>query len=165
METIGDIIRFAIGREVAASEFYLQAAGLMKNPVMKIVCEDLAKVELGHKETLELELMKEGIVAETAGRIPEMDLEDYGFGAELRPDMEYKDILSMAVAKERMSFRLYVRLAGVVQEDAMAETLLQLAEEEARHMAQFESEYARVIAKEERGKRAKDTGGAEQGDS
>ena len=71
MDTIGEIIEFAIGREAAASEFYMSAAELMDNPAMQILCQDLAKVELEHKATLELELMKEGIVAQTAGRIPE----------------------------------------------------------------------------------------------
>lgn len=148
MDTIGEIIEFAIGREAAASEFYMRAAELMDNPAMQILCQDLAKVELEHKAMLELELMKEGIVAQTVGKIPEIDLDDYMFDAELAEDMEYKDVLAIAVAKEKKSFRLYVRLAGMVEAEESNETLLQLAEEEARHMAQFEAEYGNVIAKE-----------------
>ena len=36
----------------------------------------------------------------------------------------------------------------MVEAEESNETLLQLAEEEARHMAQFEAEYCNVIAKE-----------------
>ena len=58
METVGEIIEFAISREVAASEFYLRAAELMESAVMRDLCHELAKVELEHKATLEFEVPK-----------------------------------------------------------------------------------------------------------
>jgi hypothetical protein len=48
-------------------------------------------------------------------------------------DVDYEDLLLLAMKKEKVSFRLYVDLAGVVADEDLHETLLSLAEEEAEN--------------------------------
>jgi len=145
LETIGEILEFAVAREIDSSEFYKEMADRMEKAETRELFAELAKVELGHKAALELELMKEGLVATTAGRIEQIDSSNYIVDSELRKDMGYEDVLVMAIAKERASFRFYVDLVGMFEESDLNEVLLSLAEEEARHKAFFEIEYAKLV--------------------
>jgi rubrerythrin len=145
--TLGEIIELAIMREIQAAEFYRGLADHARDPVMKSLFNSLADEELQHKARLELELMKEGLIAQTVGKLFEVDPPDYVAEGEIEPDMDYTDALSLAIGKERRSFRLYVELAGVVEEKHAHNVLLELAEEESRHLVQFEMEYNRLTRK------------------
>lgn len=140
-----EILELAIAREVDANRFYLSLAGRITNPEMRKVFEDLAVEELEHKAKLELEVMKEGRVLsadhETVGLL-EKGAEELGQG---RIDMSYKEMLVVAMKKEETSFRLYVDLAGRVTDPNSKETLLALAEEEAKHKLRFEVEYDNAL--------------------
>jgi rubrerythrin len=108
--------------------------------------EDLVSEELEHKSRLELEMMKEGIVARTIGVVPDIRT-DY---LPISPDqvikqMVYTEALSLAIDKERRSFKLYVRLAGLVEDEELSETLVSLAEEEARHLVTLEEKYNKAM--------------------
>jgi rubrerythrin len=96
-----------------------------------------------------MEMLKEGLVVRNLGRIEEAEEAALEGELALPPDAEYKDLVQMGITKERRSFRLYARLAGLVADKATRDVLFQLAEEEARHMVQFESEYARLMARGE----------------
>ena len=146
MTTIGEILEFAIGREGEAVEFYMAMADRVKNPATQEFFENLVTEELEHKSRLELEVMKEGIVAMTVGVLPETSGE--GFAAD--PDqatkqMIYTEALDVGIRKERRSFRLYARLAGLIAEAATSETLLSLAEEEARHLTALQKQYEKAM--------------------
>jgi len=144
--TIGEILEFAIAREAEAVNLYMAMARRVTDPSMVKFFEDLVTEELEHKSRLELEVMKEGIVARTVGVVPETSADD----PPIRPDqvakqMIYADALTLAIRKERRSFRLYVRLAGLVEEGELRETLVSLAEEEARHLTVLEAQYENAI--------------------
>jgi len=147
VSTIGEVIELAIAREVQAAQFYVELADRAVNPAMRGLFERLAEEELRHKARLELEMMKEGLVTTTVGRLFEVDAPDYGVDEQTGANMEYKEALSLAIRKERRSFRLYAELAGVVGEVQMHEVLLDLAEEEVRHLIKFEAEYNRLTSK------------------
>ncbi len=140
-----EILELAIAREVDANRFYLSLAGRITNPEMRKIFEDLAAEELEHKAKLELEVMKEGRVVspehETGGLL-EKGAEELGQG---RIDMSYKEMLVVAMKKEETSFRLYVDLAGRITDPNSRETLLALAEEEAKHKLRFEVEYDNAL--------------------
>ena len=76
MTTIGEILEFAIEREGEAVEFYMAMADRVKNPAVQELFEDLVTEELEHKSRLELEVMKEGIVARTVGVLLETSLDN-----------------------------------------------------------------------------------------
>ena len=146
MTTIGEVLEFAIARETEAINFYMAMAQKVTDSSTVKFFEDLVSEELEHKSRLELEVMKEGIVARTVGVVPEISIDD----PLIHPDqiakqMVYTEALNLAIQKERRSFKLYVRLAGMVAEDELHETLLSLAEEEARHLVTLEEKYNKAM--------------------
>jgi rubrerythrin len=146
--SIAEVLELAIAREIQAAQFYSEAAGRMGDPAMRAVLERLADEELGHKARLELETMKEGVVATTVGKLVDVGEPEYAEELEIGPGIDYKRVIEVAIQKERRSFRFYVRLAGIILEEELHEMLLELAEEEARHLVQFRMEYTRLVAGE-----------------
>ncbi len=150
-ESVAEILEFAIAREEEANRLYMDLAARAGSPAMRRVFEDFAEVELEHKEKLELEAMKEGIVVVPREKLAAFRIADYVADAESVPDMDYKDILMFAIKKERISVRLYVDLAAIVEDADSREMLLSLAEEEAGHKARFEIEYENAVMRESGG--------------
>jgi rubrerythrin len=146
-ESIGEILEFAVAREVAAKRFYKDLAEKVENPAMRELLAEFAKEELQHKEKLELEMMKEGIVVATGEKVAGLRGSDYIVDVESTADMDYKELLALAIKKEKLSVRLYVDLAAMVDDAEWREMLLCLAEEEAGHKARFEIEYEEFVLK------------------
>lgn len=145
VSSVGEALELAISREIQAAEFYTELAGRMTNPLMQVLFERLAEEELEHKATLELEMMKEGLVAQTLGRLIDVGHAEYSAEIQDEANLEYKDLLEVAIRKERLAFRYYAELAGLVSEPAVRDVLLELAEEEARHAVMFEMEYNKNV--------------------
>jgi rubrerythrin len=154
---IGDdeILEMAVAREVDAIKFYTLLADRAGNSVVRRMFEELAAEELEHKEKLELEIMKTGRVVDTQrpptgfnGDLPHSDMA--GPAGYLPPeiDFDYKDVLSMGIQKEDASFRLYMDLAGMVNNAASRDMLVALAQEEAQHKMRFQTELERVVESE-----------------
>lgn len=127
-----EILEMAVAREADANRFYLALAARVKNRHIQKLFKKLAAEELEHKAQLELEIMKTGRVVNTRERPLSLqdDLPDY-----TPPEFEidYEDVLLIGIQKEDASFRLYVDLAGMIADHKSKETLLSLAEEEAKH--------------------------------
>lgn len=132
--SIDEILEFAIAREVEAHQLYIYMTGRMKNPEMSQVCEDLAKEELEHKAKLELEVMKRGEV------VSDFNISDYMMDVGNEMDMDYQELLILAIKKEQISIDLYNALAAVVKDEESREVLLLLVEEETEHKRRFEVE-------------------------
>ena len=100
--TIGEILEFAIEREGEAVEFYMAMADRAKDPATRTFFEDLVTEELEHKSRLELEMMKEGIVARTVGVLPETSLDATTVDLDqVRSQMDYQEVLDVAIRKEK----------------------------------------------------------------
>ena len=145
--SIDEILEFAIAREVEAHAFYMSLADRVDNPAMGELILEFAKEELQHKANLELEVMKSGKVVVEPEKLTDFDISNYLGDIEYRPDMDYKDLLLLAIDKEKMAFRLYVVLAGMADDKDAHNCLISLAEEEARHKALFEIEYNEVASR------------------
>lgn len=141
------ILEFAISKEVESYHFYMAVARRVDTDNMREVFEELAAEELGHKARLELEVIKSGKVM-TAQEEPEAGPDsDYIVskdGALL--DMDYMDMLLLAMEKEEASFRTYVALVAKARGEQTRELLLALAEEEVKHKLRFQTEYD-ILAK------------------
>lgn len=147
--TIGEILEFAIAREAEAVAFYMAMADKVTNPSVQKFFEGVISEEMEHKSRLELELMKEGIVATTVGVFPEASGREIAVDSDqIREHMLYTEALELAIQKEKRSFRLYARLAGVITDDDLAEALMSLAEEEARHIVALEEQYKNAITEQ-----------------
>jgi rubrerythrin len=142
VDSIEEILEYAISREVEAYYFCLALAGRVDTPRMRQVFEDMAAEELEHKAKLELEMIKMGKTLPArqmpSGR-PESDYIMSDSDAPL--DIDYTDMLLLGMEKEEAAFRLYVNLIPNVHDEESREVLLALAQEEVRHKLRFETEY------------------------
>jgi len=145
---IDEILEFAIAREVEANRFYMDLANWLENPAMRGLVLEFAKEELEHKAKLELEVLKTGKVLRPVEKKAEFKAADYIVDFGVEPDMEYKDLLIVAIEKEKKSLRLYIDLAAIIEDKDSRETLLSIAEEEAKHKALFEIEYEEARLRE-----------------
>jgi rubrerythrin len=142
IDSIEEILEYAISREVEAYYFCKALAGRVDTPKMRQVFEDMAAEELEHKAKLELEIIKMGktLTAQQmpAGR-PESDYIISDSDAPL--DMDYTDMLLLGMEKEDAAFRTYVNLIPNVHDEESREVLLALAQEEVKHKLRFQDEY------------------------
>lgn len=136
IDSIDEILEFAIAREVEANQLYMYMARCMKNPEMREVCEGFAKEELEHKAKLELEVMKRGQI------VSALEICDYMMDVGSPMDMEYEQLLVFAINKEKLSINLYTDLAKIVKDIDSRETLLSIVEEETKHKERFEVEHS-----------------------
>jgi rubrerythrin len=144
--SIDEVLEFAIDREIEANQLYRDLATRTENPAMRQVFKDFAKEELGHKA--KLEAMKANKVSVAPEKVADLKIADYVVDAEAGPKMDYKDVLVMAMLKEKASFHLYTDLAEEVENQAQRDFFLLLAQEEAKHKLRFEIEYDNVVLKE-----------------
>jgi rubrerythrin len=141
VDSIGEILELAVAREEEANLLYKDLAKRTRDLTMRIIFGKFADEELEHKARLELEIMKAGKVVTTAEIPVNFKIEDYMENTASITDMNYEQLLLMAIAKEKRSVRFYIELASFVQDKDARETLISLAEEEARHEARFQMEY------------------------
>ena len=141
-----EILEFAVSKEVEAYHFYLALARRVDSQKIRDVLENLAVEELGHRERLELEIMKSGRTV-TATPRPARPDSDYILSDSNRPlDMDDKDVLLLAMEKEEAAFRTYVNMLPNVHDEESREMLLALAEEEVKHKLRFEAEYDELLS-------------------
>ncbi len=146
-KSIADVLDFAISKERASEQFYTDLAVQMKDPATQSIFQVIAKQENAHAESLELEMMKAGYtLRKESTLISEGDFE-WAEALEVDDDarnMNYADGLLLAIQKERAAFQLYAQLIGVIDNLEFRRLLLDLAEEEMRHVLQFEREYETI---------------------
>ena len=149
IETAENILELAIEREEEACRFYLTLAERVETLDMRNILEELAAEELEHKAKLELEFLKKGKTLFSKNRTIDIKTSDYMVSNKAidKPiiDMNYKDMLSLAIEKEDAAFRIYVNLLGYVDDCEAKEVLLAIAEEEVKHKVRFEIEYDNLL--------------------
>src|SRR5512143_4039357 len=127
LDSVDEILRFAIRKEADAAAFYKMAAD-RSNPGVKKTFKELARMEEGHKKKLEeFDLKKIDQMELTKARglgISEM-LEDVPYSS----DMSYADLLRMAIKQEEKSQALYLSTAKIAPEPSLKKLLLVLAQE------------------------------------
>ena len=144
-----EIIEFAITKEQEAAEFYSDLAAKAKNPAGKILFDELADMEKGHKTKLERLDMK---YFDSQELKPPQDLKisDYLVDVELNPESTYQDILLCAAKRERAAFELYSNLARVYSSVPEIKKMFEvLSQEEATHKLRLEREYDDNVYKED----------------
>jgi rubrerythrin len=146
LETDAEVLQFAVAREVDAYNLFMTLADRVDNPSLSKTLRELAQEELGHKEKLELELVKRGVVVPDYGKAP-TEPGDSLIVSESQQiaAMTLADVLRWAARKERFSYRLYVDLAAMTKDPESREVLIDLAAEEVKHQARFEREYDEIM--------------------
>jgi len=144
--SVSEILDFAIAQEIAANQLYLRMASRMGSPAMRKVFEVFANEELEHKA--KLENMKIQKVVAPPEQVADLKISDYVVAGEPRSDMNYQDALILAMKEEKAAFKLYNKLATLVEDVSFRKTFLVLAQEEAKHKLRFEIEYDDVILRD-----------------
>ena len=147
LDSVDKILDFAIKQEEKAARFYTDLAGRVERQHMKQTFLEFAKEEKGHKA--KLLAVKEGkrmLAAEQ--KVLDLRLSDRLEDVEASGGLDYQQALIVAMKAEKAAFTLYQNLAAATDDPGLKETLLSLAQEEAKHKLRFELEYDDVILKE-----------------
>ncbi len=146
LDSLDEILRFAIRKEADAAAFYKMAAD-RSNPGVKKTFKELAKMEEGHKKKLEgfdLKRIDGMELKKTKGLGMSDMLEDVPYSS----DMSYADLLRMAIKQEERSQQLYTSTAKISPEPSLKKLLLILAQEESTHKERLEKIYDEEILTE-----------------
>jgi len=145
-KSVNEILDFAIKNEEEAADFYTDLAKRVDWAGMKDVFEGFAKEEKNHKaKLLEIKAGKRMVAAER--KIMDLKMSDYLVDVEPTPQMDYQSALILAMKREKMAYKMYNHLAGIVGGD-LKTLFLSLAQEEAKHKLRFEVEYDDYILRE-----------------
>jgi rubrerythrin len=144
--SIHDILEFALSKEQASVQFYKDLASQMADSITRSLFETLVRNEQGHIEALQLEMNKIGYTVKSQEQAPpsiylweeRLEVNDQA------RNMNFIEALLLAIQKERAAFRLYTQILGSTQNEEFARVLMDLAEEEMRHVLQLEREYEAV---------------------
>ncbi|MBT5231712.1 MAG: ferritin family protein [Methylococcales bacterium] len=147
MESVDEILDFAILREQEAADFYANLATTIKLDWMKEVLEGFSKEELRHKGKL-LSVKKNGKLQRSESKILDLKIADYIVSTPVTDNLSYQDALIIAMQREKAAFWLYNDLAGKIDDPELKELFLGLAQEEAEHKLYFEIEYDEKILTE-----------------
>ena len=138
--SMDQVLDFAIREEEAAAEFYTQLAEQTERPAMRQALKGFAQEEMRHKQRLLA--VKGGQASATAPQpVADLKLSDYLVDMLPSPFMSYRELLVVAMNKEKAAFKLYNDLAASASDDQVRATFMALAQEEARHKLHFEIEY------------------------
>lgn len=138
--SIDQVLDFAIREEEAAAAFYTQLAEQTERPAMRQALEGFAQEEKRHKERLLA--VKGGQAVWTGGQpVNDLRIADYMVDMAPSPFMSYRELLLVAMHKEKAAFKLYSDLAASAPDDQIRALFVALAQEEARHKLHFEIEY------------------------
>ncbi|MBN1362271.1 MAG: ferritin family protein [Sedimentisphaerales bacterium] len=137
--SVDDVLDFAIAKEGEAHDFYVRLAGLVSKADLRQVIERFAVDELQH--SLRLQAIKAGEATFIQGEIGSLGVAETTGEIEPHPEMTYKDLLLIAMTKEKAAFRTYTNLASIAKDPEVQRTLLGLAQEEAQHKLRLEIEY------------------------
>jgi rubrerythrin len=140
MNTVDEVLDYAIDQEQQAADFYANLAARAEKAGMKELLLEFAEEEIRHKERLlavksgERELTPEQ-------QVLDLKISDYLVEVDASDDISYQDALIVAMKKERAAFELYSDMAEKVPESNLKQVFVGLAKEEAKHKLFFETEY------------------------
>ncbi len=149
LETIEQVLEFAIERENEACVFYQTWADKSDDPTLNKVFLGLSEQERQHSEKLTAIRKGHTVFRFKDTRFPKIHLLDFVVEARLGPDLTLEDALALAMQREKVSYRLYLELAAEAEEESLVNVFISLAHEEANHRVRLEVEYDRVIAETE----------------
>jgi rubrerythrin len=141
LDTVTEILDFAIKEEEQAAAFYRELASRMDNAAMRKAFEDYALEEDGHKRKL-LEVKAGKRFVSSREKVVDLKLAEQLVKIDpFKSEMSYQQALVVAMKKEKAAFMLYSSLAESATDPAIRDLFLVLAQEEAKHKLRFEVEY------------------------
>ena len=146
-EKFNEVIDFAIQGEKDAVVFYHELQTKSKFQAQKIMLKEYEDMEKGHVIVLE-NIRKKGMQNIAIKEVTNLNISEYLVDVEPSADMDYQDILIVAMKKEEQAQKLYTNMAGNFPGTELETLFLKLAAEEAEHKLQFETLYDEHVLKE-----------------
>jgi len=145
---IGDILAYAIRREIDAAEGYGRMAGLARTPGLRELLLEIKGEEENHRRLLE-GLSAAGLGSAVPTSVPDMGLSDALDDVPLEPDMTLQDLLIFAARKEKAAAELYAALGRGPGLEAHRHIFEFLAGQERAHKLKLETEYEKRVLTED----------------
>ena len=147
INSVNDILDFAMDKEQAAADFYNDLAGKMNRPQMKEIFLNFAKEEMAHKA--KLKGVKDGKqLIPVEKKVLDLKIAEHLVDAKPSSDMNYQEALILAMKAEKEAFKLYSMLADAIDDPNVKTIFSGLAQEEAKHKLRFELEYDDMVYQE-----------------
>jgi len=140
-QTFGQVIDYAIDREIRSHLFYRAWARRVHDPVLREAFQQFSDQEFEHQK--KLAKVKQGQCKYLTGDMPTLGLGLAEATEEITPysDMSLAEALILAMNKEKQAYHLYLQLATGADTEDLADLFLNLANEEANHKVRLEIEY------------------------
>jgi rubrerythrin len=149
METaLEKIISFAIEKEKEAAELYEKMSGLARKPNAKAMFNELRAEEIKHRKSLE-GMTEESVPDLPLQEVTDLKISDFLVDVDLKPDMDYQDILIVAMKREESAVKLYSDMGEKAQTPRLQKLLKFMSQEEARHKLRLETEYDEIVLRED----------------
>ena len=140
MNTVDEILDFAINREQEAADFYSNLAERATSAWMKEMMLSFSQEELRHKGKLK-SVKKGDKLLSSEQQVQDLKLGDYLVDVEPTGQLSLQDAMIVAMKREKAAYRLYSDLAAKVDSLELKDLFLGLAQEEAKHKLYFETQY------------------------
>ena len=140
INTFEETISFAKEKEDGAIHFYESAKQMAKRASSKVMFQEMADQERKHLQMLD-HLREQDIDTFAVEKVPDLKISQYTADVPFSPDLDYQQILIVAMKKEEEAHRLYTDLANMTGDPKLAKLFQILAQEEAKHKLRLESEY------------------------
>jgi len=99
-ESIGDVLDFAIAKEIETYEFYKEWAAKVDNSAIKEALAEFSGEELKHRKLLEDVKAGKHVIAQKTS-VPDLKLADYFTMAKPSESMSFQDALRVAIQREK----------------------------------------------------------------
>jgi rubrerythrin len=146
--SVGDIIAFAIQREIDAAAGYERLAGMSKTPGLRELLLELKGEEENHRRLLE-NLTLAGLEEAAAPPLPDLGLSDALPDEPPEAGMTFQDLLIFAARKEKRAMELYEGLARNAKLARHRKLFEFLAGQERAHKLKLETEYEKHVLSED----------------
>ena len=144
-----EIVRFAMDKEKEAVDFY---TGLANNTVFsgaKETLEGFAGEEQNHYDMLENLGKAENKLADYKFEwIPDIKRSNYLVDMDDPKDMDYADLLRLAMKREEKALKLYNELLEKADKEELKNVFKMLCQEEAKHKLALETLYDDYMAEQ-----------------
>ena len=140
MQSVEEVLDFAISREQQAVDFYTRLSSIAPGKQLQELMLGYAREEQRHKDKL-LAVKADGSLDNEHKRPLDLKMADYLVDVEETPEMTYQDALIIAMKREQVAFKLYTDMAEKIDNPELKSLFESLAREEASHRNYFESEY------------------------
>ena len=144
LQSYGDIIKFAIGREEAAIEAYGDMSEKAKMPGLREMLLELQNEEKNHKQLLE-DISSEQIATFKTEEVIDLKISDYLTEEPPSEDMTFQDLLIIAAKKEQEAVELYTKLKEGSDNIELKQLFDFLIIQEKSHKLKLESEYEKHV--------------------